>query len=49
MGTLKGTPIWVHGPLTVWFFVGNGGMDYGVLIIGDYIGTTLGIHSPIPY
>ena len=35
-------------PNTVWFLVGNGGMDYGD-IIGDEIGTTMGIHSPIPY
>ena len=24
-------------------------MDYGDYYIGDYIGTTIGIHSPIPY
>ena len=29
-----------HG--SVWFLVGNGGMDYA-------IGTTIRIHSPIPY
>ena len=29
---------------TVWFLVGNGGMDYG-----DDFGTTIGIHPPFPY
>ena len=33
--------------ISVWFLVGNGGMDYGDY--GDYIGPTIGIHSPIPY
>ena len=35
------------GTKTVWFLVGNGGMDSGDM--GDYIGTTIRIHSRIPY
>ena len=34
---------------SVWFFVGNGGMGYGNYYWGLLIGTTIRIHSPIPY
>ena len=38
----------VHACPTVWLLVGNGGCVMGT-IIGEHIGTTIGIHPPLPY
>ena len=35
-----------RNPDSLWCLGGNGGMGYGT-ILGDYIRTTVGIHSPI--
>ena len=46
--SVENSESWLRqGGFSVWFLVV--GEWIMVTIIGDYIGTTLGIHSPIPY